>query len=113
MKNTKKYGMGGAVQSFSSPMLAQGMQGGLSGFGTSGMGMFELGGILSAKEMNQLNEISNNQTMADGGQTSAIQHILSKYGKNLGQSSLDEAKIYVADLAEYNNGKLVGKWCKM
>jgi len=44
MKNIKRYGMGGAVQSFSSPMLAQGMQGGLSGFGTSGIGMFAKGG---------------------------------------------------------------------
>ena len=35
MLRNKKYGMGGAVQSFSSPMLAQGMQGSLSGFGTS------------------------------------------------------------------------------
>ena len=48
--------MGGAVQSFSSPMLAQGMQGGLSGFGTSGL-----------------------QTFADGGQTTTIQDILAKY----------------------------------
>ena len=44
MLRNKKYGMGGAVQSFSSPMLAQGMQGGLSGFGTSGLGMFANGG---------------------------------------------------------------------
>lgn len=36
--------MGGAVQSFSSPMLAQGMQGSLSGFGTSGLGTFAKGG---------------------------------------------------------------------
>ena len=36
--------MGGAVQSFSSPMLAEGMQSGLSGFGTSGIGMFAKGG---------------------------------------------------------------------
>ena len=48
--------MGGAVQSFSSPMLAQGMQGSLSGFGTSGLGTF-----------------------ADGGQTTTIQDILAKY----------------------------------
>lgn len=54
--NNKKYEMGGAVQSFSSPMLAQGMQGGLSGFGTSGLGMF-----------------------ADGGQISDIERILAKY----------------------------------
>jgi hypothetical protein len=54
--NTKKYGMGGAVQSFSSPMLAQGMQGGLSGFGTSGL-----------------------QTFADGGQMTDIERILAKY----------------------------------
>jgi antirestriction protein len=54
--SNKKYGMGGAVQSFSSPMLAQGMQGGLSGFGTSGL-----------------------QTFADGGQTTTIQDILAKY----------------------------------
>ena len=36
--------MGGAVQSFSSPMLAEGMQGGLSGFGTSGIPAFANGG---------------------------------------------------------------------
>ena len=36
--------MGGAVQSFSSPMLAEGMQGSLSGFGTSGLGTFAKGG---------------------------------------------------------------------
>lgn len=54
--NTKKYGMGGAVQSFSSPMLAEGMQGGLSGFGTSGL-----------------------QTFADGGQMTDIERILAKY----------------------------------
>ena len=39
--------MGGAVQSFSSPMLAQGMQGGLSGFGTSGLGTFAKGGKMN------------------------------------------------------------------
>jgi ppGpp synthetase/RelA/SpoT-type nucleotidyltranferase len=44
MKKIKRYGMGGAVQSFSSPMLAQGMQGSLSGFGTSGLGTFANGG---------------------------------------------------------------------
>jgi len=44
MKKMKRYGMGGAVQSFSSPMLAQGMQGSLSGFGTSGLGTFAKGG---------------------------------------------------------------------
>jgi hypothetical protein len=44
MLRNKKYGVGGAVQSFSSPMLAQGMQGGLSGFGTSGLGTFADGG---------------------------------------------------------------------
>ena len=44
MLRNKKYGMGGAVQSFSSPMLAQGMQGGLSGFGTSGLQTFAKGG---------------------------------------------------------------------
>jgi len=44
MKKIKRYGMGGAVQSFSSPMLAQGMQGNLSGFGTSGLGTFAKGG---------------------------------------------------------------------
>lgn len=71
--------MGGAVQSFSSPMLAQGMQGGLSGFGTSGVGMFELGGVLTAREMNELNHIHNSQTMADGGQLSTIEQILAKY----------------------------------
>jgi hypothetical protein len=44
MLRNKKYGMGGAVQSFSSPMLAQGMQCGLSGFGTSGLHTFAKGG---------------------------------------------------------------------
>jgi hypothetical protein len=44
MLRNKKYGMGGAVQSFSSPMLAQGMQGNLSGFGTSGLQTFAKGG---------------------------------------------------------------------
>lgn len=39
--------MGGAVQSFSSPMLTQGMQGGLSGFGTSGLGTFAKGGKMN------------------------------------------------------------------
>ncbi len=105
--------MGGAVQSFSSPMLAEGMQNGLSGFGTSGIATFADGGFLSAKEKNEMRDIHHRTMMANGGQTSAIQDILSKYGKNLGASSLDEAKIYVADLAEYNNGKLVGKWLEL
>lgn len=45
--------MGGAVQSFSSPMLAQGMQGGLSGFGTSGLQTFAKGGRMSNVEMSR------------------------------------------------------------
>jgi hypothetical protein len=53
MLRNKKYGMGGAVQSFSSPMLAQGMQGGLSGFGTSGLGTFAKGGRMSNVEMSR------------------------------------------------------------
>ena len=50
INNNKKYEMGGAVQSFSSPMLAQGMQGGLSGFGTSGLGMFADGGQMKLSD---------------------------------------------------------------
>jgi hypothetical protein len=46
MLRNKKYGMGGAVQSFSSPMLAVGMQGSLSGFGTSGLQTFAKGGVI-------------------------------------------------------------------
>jgi len=53
MLRNKKYGMGGAVQSFSSPMLAQGMQGGLSGFGTSGLQTFAKGGRMSNVEMSR------------------------------------------------------------
>jgi antirestriction protein len=161
--NTKKYGMGGAVQSLSTPMLAQGMQGGLSGFGTSGFGTFADGGILSQEEMDKLSSIANKHKMADGGQMSEIERILAKYkamessktkedakstkkedktseflrksweGKNIDDyvmysdkykrggkmakggtfengGGLEDAKIYVADLAEYNNGRLVGKW---
>ena len=54
MLRNKKYGMGGAVQSFSSPMLAQGMQGGLSGFGTSGLQTFAKGGRMSNVEMERM-----------------------------------------------------------
>lgn len=54
MLRNKKYGMGGAVQSFSSPMLAQGMQGGLSGFGTSGLQTFAKGGRMSNVEMGRM-----------------------------------------------------------
>ena len=55
MLRNKKYGMGGAVQSFSSPMLAQGMQGGLSGFGTSGLGTFADGGQVRVVKKNEGN----------------------------------------------------------
>ena len=47
--------MGGAVQSFSSPMLAVGMQGSLSGFGTSGLGTFAKGGIVKFVSKNEGN----------------------------------------------------------
>jgi hypothetical protein len=77
--NTKKYEMGGAVQSFSSPMLAQGMQGGLSGFGTSGLGMFEKGGLLGKDDLDFLDSINDQHKMADGGQMSDIERILAKY----------------------------------
>jgi hypothetical protein len=55
MKKIKRYGMGGAVQSFSSPMLAEGMQGSLSGFGTSGLGTFAKGGIVKFVSKNEGN----------------------------------------------------------
>lgn len=116
--NTKKYGMGGAVQSFSSPMLAQGMQGGLSGFGTSGLGTFEKGGEVeefqigdvvthkkgkqyghgkiyklssigfyledkygNKSEKHQIipSEFKKVKKLADGGQVSEIERILAKY----------------------------------
>ena len=35
------------------------------------------------------------------------------YGKYAKGGELDEAKIYVADLSEYNNGRLVGKWLNL
>jgi antirestriction protein len=38
---------------------------------------------------------------------------LKKKGKFAEGGELDEAKIYVADLMEYNNGKLVGKWLNL
>jgi hypothetical protein len=77
--NTKKYEMGGAIQSFSSPMLATGMQGGLSGFGTSGLGMFEKGGLLGKDDLDFLDSINDQHKMADGGQMSDIERILAKY----------------------------------
>jgi antirestriction protein len=116
--NTKKYGMGGAVQSFSSPMLAQGMQGGLSGFGTSGLGTFAKGGEVeefqigdvvthkkgkqyghgkiyklssigfyledkygNKSEKHQIipSEFKKVKKLADGGQVSEIERILAKY----------------------------------
>lgn len=72
--------MGGAVQSFSSPMLAQGMQGGLSGFGTSGL-----------------------QTFADGGQTTTIQDILAKY------KAMESAKVKQDPTTEFLNKSWEGK----
>jgi hypothetical protein len=66
--SNKKYEMGGAVQSFSSPMLAQGMQGGLSGFGTSGLGMFEKGGLLGKDDLDFLDSINDQDKMRDGGE---------------------------------------------
>lgn len=72
--------MGGAVQSFSSPMLAQGMQGGLSGFGTSGL-----------------------QTFADGGQTTTIQDILAKY------KAMESAKTNEDPTTEFLNKSWEGK----
>jgi len=61
MLRNKKYGMGGAVQSFSSPMLAQGMQGELSGFGTSGFQTFAKGGkIIDQYEGRTPEDIWNN-----------------------------------------------------
>lgn len=72
--------MGGAVQSFSSPMLAQGMQGGLSGFGTSGLGTF-----------------------ADGGQTTTIQDILAKY------KAMESAKVNQDPTTEFLNKSWEGK----
>ena len=72
--------MGGAVQSFSSPMLAQGMQGGLSGFGTSGLGTF-----------------------ADGGQTTTIQDILAKY------KAMESAKAKQDPTTEFLNKSWEGK----
>lgn len=72
--------MGGAVQSFSSPMLAQGMQGGLSGFGTSGL-----------------------QTFADGGQTTTIQDILAKY------KAMESAKPKQDSTTEFLNKSWEGK----
>lgn len=72
--------MGGAVQSFSSPMLAQGMQGGLSGFGTSGL-----------------------QTFADGGQTTTIQDILAKY------KAMESAKPKQDPTTEFLNKSWEGK----
>jgi len=62
MLRNKKYGMGGAVQSFSSPMLAQGMQGGLSGFGTSGLGTFAKGGKIAKNNYEKLyNSLSDEE----------------------------------------------------
>lgn len=72
--------MGGAVQSFSSPMLAQGMQGGLSGFGKSGL-----------------------QTFADGGQTTTIQDILAKY------KAMESAKPKQDPTTEFLNKSWEGK----
>ena len=60
--------MGGAIQPFSSPMLAQGMQGGLSGFGTSGLGMFEKGGLLGKDDLDFLDSINDQDKMRDGGE---------------------------------------------
>jgi antirestriction protein len=210
--NTKKYGMGGAVQSFSSPMLAQGMQGGLSGFGTSGLQTFADGGQMTdierilakykAMESNKPKEdktseflrkswegknlddyimysdkykrggkmahggviqhglqegdkivkevenkylivaskggvysvvdiekgsrfivglddskMSGKRTSAKAGVKQAMEYInylkstkMAKGGTFANGGGLDDAKIYVADLAEYNNGRLVGKW---
>jgi antirestriction protein len=210
--NTKKYGMGGAVQSFSSPMLAQGMQGGLSGFGTSGLQTFADGGQMTdierilakykAMESNKPKEdetseflrkswegkniddyvmysdkykrggkmaqggliehglqegdsivkevenkwlivksksgvfsvvdiekgsrfivglddskTSGKRTSAKAGVKQAMDYInylkstkMAKGGTFANGGGLDDAKIYVADLAEYNNGRLVGKW---
>jgi len=204
--SNKKYGMGGAVQSFSSPMLAQGMQGGLSGFGTSGLGTFADGGQVSeierilakykAMESNKpkadetseflrkswegknlddyimysdkykrggkmakggimehgleegdkiVKEVDNKwlivkskegvhsvidvekgsrfivglddskmsgkRTSAKAGVKQAMDYInYLKSTKMANGGTLDDAKIYVADLAEYNNGRLVGKW---
>jgi antirestriction protein len=211
-KNTKKYGMGGAVQSFSSPMLAQGMQGGLSGFGTSGLQIFADGGQMTdierilakykAMESNKSKEdetreflnkswegknyddyimysdqykrggkmaqggviqhglqegdsivkevdnkwlilksksgvfsvvdiekgsrfivglddskMSGKRTSSKAGVKQAMDYInylkstkMAKGGTFANGGGLDDAKIYVADLAEYNNGRLVGKW---
>ena len=72
--------MGGAVQSFSSPMLAQGMQGSLSGFGTSSL-----------------------QTFADGGQTTTIQDILAKY------KAMESAKAKQDSTTEFLNKSWEGK----
>jgi antirestriction protein len=210
--NTKKYGMGGAVQSFSSPMLAVGMQGSLSGFGTSGLGTFADGGQMTdierilakykAMESNKpkadetseflskswegkniddyvmysdkykrggkmaqggliqhglqegdniVKEVDNKwlivksksgvfsvvdiekgsrfivglddsktsdkRTSVKAGVKQAMDYInyikstkMAKGGTFANGGGLDDAKIYVADLAEYNNGRLVGKW---
>jgi hypothetical protein len=49
-------------------MLAQGMQGGLSGFGTSGLGMFEKGGLLGKDDLDFLDSINDQDKMRDGGE---------------------------------------------
>ena len=102
--NTIKYEMGGAVQSFSSPMLAQGMQGGLSGFGTSGLGTFADGGILNKDQMDFLDSINNNEKMADGGQAKDLESILARYKAMESQGSKqDETNEFIRKSWEGKN----------
>jgi hypothetical protein len=109
MLRNKKYGMGGAVQSFSSPMLAQGMQGGLSGFGTSGLGTFANGGqvgeyenvqefidyLIGVKEMNS--EIGSTYMNGDYRKSITILQNLAQ-GKKLNKTQVDYLNFLKNDL---------------
>ncbi len=56
-------------------------------------------------------KMSGKRTSAKAGVKQAMDYInYLKSTKMANGGTLDDAKIYVADLAEYNNGRLVGKW---
>ena len=81
----KKYEVGGVVERYDNPLFNQGMQGELSGFGTSSpMSVFANGGTTDPQKFNQDN------LMAEGGKMSIIEQILKKY--NVQEDKTDETR---------------------
>ncbi len=109
--------MGGLIEHYGNPLISQGMQQTTS--------TFEIGGVVQQFSSPTGNPVSNFgnplvPNFGNGGKTdgSFISGFMEKYKhklenknyRNGGTTNDDTPKIYVADLAAYNNGRLEGFW---